>query len=105
MGSGRHLYSVSWCVSRAFLLLTKQGRETFLVPVDWVDDWPVFNGGRKISLQSGEPAVAQKKPRTWIDDFSKPDLQLGWYRKSKYNFLCYRYLIQRSNKGHRGLNL
>lgn len=77
-----------------WLLLTKKGRETFLVPVDWVDDWPIFNGGQKISLDSGHPAVVQQKPRTWKDDFTNPDLQLGWYRKSKYNVLCY----QRSNK-------
>lgn len=63
--------------------LIKEGRETFLVPVDWVDDWPVFNGGHKISVQSGEPVVAQKKSSTWRDDFSSPDLQLGWYRKSE----------------------
>lgn len=64
--------------------------------MDWVDDWPVLNGGQKVTLESGEPAVAQEKLRTWIDDFSDPDLQLGWYRKSRY-----RSPLQRSNQYHR----
>ena len=50
--------------------MTRKGRETFLVTVDWVDDWPVFNAGQKVSLQSGQQAVVQKKSKTWIDDFS-----------------------------------
>ena len=27
------------------------GRETFLAPVDWVDGWPVINGGRPIEIE------------------------------------------------------
>ncbi|KAF3402989.1 Non-reducing end alpha-L-arabinofuranosidase BoGH43B [Talaromyces pinophilus] len=72
------------------------GRETFLVPVDWVDDWPIFNGGQKISLDSGHPAVVQQKPRTWKDDFTNPDLQLGWYRKNTPKKRDYS-LIERPN--------
>lgn len=67
-----------------------------------MDDWPVFNGGQKISLQSDQPAVAQKKPKIWVDDFSDTDLQLGWYRKSKYNFLRAGLLSREASK-HRPL--
>ncbi|PYH94297.1 glycosyl hydrolase, partial [Aspergillus ellipticus CBS 707.79] len=59
------------------------GRETFLVPVDWEDDWPVINRGQKISLQSDSPHLYELTiPVAWRDDFASPDLQLGWYRKN-----------------------
>ncbi|KAI9930244.1 hypothetical protein MW887_012056 [Aspergillus wentii] len=59
------------------------GRETFLVPVEWENDWPVFNGGQKIGLQSTGPELYPfQLPVFWRDDFSSPDLQLGWYRKN-----------------------
>lgn len=65
--------------------LTSLGRETFLIPVEWDnDDWPVMNGGKKISLQSVGPGLYQHEfPVTWRDNFSSSQLQLGWYRKSK----------------------
>lgn len=60
-----------------------KGRETFLVPVEWENGWPIFNHGQKISLQSTGPGLYQLDyPVSWRDDFSGPDLQLGWYRKS-----------------------
>jgi beta-xylosidase len=59
------------------------GRETFLIPVEWKDDWPVFNGGNKIALQGESPHLHEiQTPVSWRDDFSSPQLQLGWYRKS-----------------------
>ncbi|KAE8145250.1 glycosyl hydrolase [Aspergillus avenaceus] len=59
------------------------GRETFLIPVDWKDDWPIFNGGQKISLRCDIPDLYQHQPTVaWRDDFSSPELQLGWYRKN-----------------------
>ncbi|KAE8394498.1 glycosyl hydrolase [Aspergillus alliaceus] len=59
------------------------GRETFLIPVEWRDDWPIFNGGKKISLQCESPHLYEyQPPASWRDDFSSPDLQLGWYRKN-----------------------
>ncbi|KAF7596056.1 hypothetical protein BBP40_003837 [Aspergillus hancockii] len=59
------------------------GRETFLIPVEWKDDWPVFNGGRKISLQGDSPHLEEYQNHvSWKDDFSSPQLQLGWYRKN-----------------------
>jgi beta-xylosidase len=39
-----------WSMEFVFL-----GRETFLVPLEWKDDWPVINGGQKISLNSHGP--------------------------------------------------
>ncbi|BAE55534.1 unnamed protein product [Aspergillus oryzae RIB40] len=59
------------------------GRETFLIPVEWKDDWPIFNRGKKISLQSDTPHLYEyQHPVAWRDDFSSPELQLGWYRKN-----------------------
>ncbi|BCS28617.1 glycoside hydrolase family 43 protein [Aspergillus puulaauensis] len=59
------------------------GRETFLVPVDWVDDWPVVNAGKKITLHSNSPHLYEYSPPVeWRDDFSSPTMQLGWYRKN-----------------------
>lgn len=66
------------------------GRETFLVKVDWVDDWPVFNEGKNITLltqgrdaQLRAPGKYSNEPSTWTADLTKPDLELGWYQKSK----------------------
>ncbi|KAJ5364879.1 uncharacterized protein N7496_010592 [Penicillium cataractarum] len=59
------------------------GRESFLVHVEWENDWPVVNGGKKISLQSNGPGLYQHEiPVSWKDDFSSSQLQLGWYRKN-----------------------
>ncbi|KAJ5927849.1 hypothetical protein N7466_006805 [Penicillium verhagenii] len=58
------------------------GRETFLVPVNWENDWPVIDGG-KISLQMTGPGLYhQTKAVSWKDDFSQPELKIGWYRKN-----------------------
>ncbi|KAJ5501830.1 Concanavalin A-like lectin/glucanase subgroup [Penicillium expansum] len=59
------------------------GRETFLVPLEWKDDWPVINGGQKISLNSHGPGLYQfHTPVPWRDEFSDPKMQAGWYRKN-----------------------
>ncbi|KAL4927335.1 glycoside hydrolase family 43 protein [Aspergillus undulatus] len=59
------------------------GRETFLVPVDWADDWPVINGGQKITLSVDSPHLYHYTPPVqWRDDFTSQELQLGWYRKN-----------------------
>ncbi|OKL58331.1 hypothetical protein UA08_06406 [Talaromyces atroroseus] len=59
------------------------GRETFLVSVDWVDDWPVFNQGRKICLEAtSQKLVKHNDSVVWTDRFSAPKLELGWYRKN-----------------------
>lgn len=76
------------------------GRETFLVKVDWVDDWPVFNDGKNIDLltegRDNVPAKNLLNPGevdgdvgqltaanrvTWYADLSGPELELGWYQK------------------------
>ncbi|KAK6068857.1 Non-reducing end alpha-L-arabinofuranosidase BoGH43B 2 [Seiridium cupressi] len=74
----------------------QMGRETFLVKVDWVDDWPVFNDGGNITLETkGRGAVrqlvAQIKPgdMKWTADLSKEGLELGWYQKNTPLKKCY----------------
>lgn len=61
------------------------GRETFLVGVEWVDDWPVFNKGRNVGiLTEGPGGVAQVgKEASWKADLEREDLELGWYEKSE----------------------
>ncbi|KAJ6179016.1 Concanavalin A-like lectin/glucanase subgroup [Penicillium mononematosum] len=59
------------------------GRETFLVPLEWKDDWPVINGGQKISLNSHGPGLYEfHTPVFWRDEFSDSQMQVGWYRKN-----------------------
>ncbi|KAA8576194.1 hypothetical protein MFRU_009g01270 [Monilinia fructicola] len=59
------------------------GRETFLVPMRWENDWPVVNNGKKITLQGQGPGLYPlQRPSKWRDDFTSPALQLGWYRKN-----------------------
>ena len=64
------------------------GRETFLVKVDWEDDWPVFNNGKNIRLQTegrnGQQLVHQA---LWKADLNKESLELGWYQK-RMSILC-----------------
>lgn len=74
----------------SILSLTMPGRETFLVKVDWVDDWPVFNDGKNIAIltQGRDPqqiasdyAVEVSK---WTADLNETNLELGWYQKSTF---------------------
>lgn len=65
------------------------GRESFLVKVDWADDWPVFNDGRNITLSTtGRGAVDQAITQLnsgdtkWQADLSQKTLELGWYQKN-----------------------
>ncbi|KAL4945244.1 hypothetical protein BDV06DRAFT_219499 [Aspergillus oleicola] len=59
------------------------GRETFLAPVKWENDWPVINAGNKITLNIDTPHLYHyESPASWRDDFTSPTLQLGWYRKN-----------------------
>lgn len=58
--------------------------------VDWVDDWPVFNEGRNITLltRGRDSQVEQGRlddmPLEWQADLKGPNLELGWYQKSKW---------------------
>ncbi|KAJ5466640.1 hypothetical protein N7539_009369 [Penicillium diatomitis] len=59
------------------------GRETFLVPVEWENDWPVVNAGKEITLRSEGPGLYEHDiPVEWRDEFRGPQLSLGWYRKN-----------------------
>ncbi|KPM34161.1 hypothetical protein AK830_g12407 [Neonectria ditissima] len=62
------------------------GRETFLVTVEWDENWPVFNNGKNITLETtGRPSlasVAKPSPQAWRADLSKESLELGWYQKN-----------------------
>lgn len=66
------------------------GRETYLVKVDWVDDWPVFNDGKNITLetQGRKPVIQwlgqmQKGAVKWKAALEKQQLELGWYQKRR----------------------
>lgn len=110
--------AAAWCVAlsysscvirgRSALLLTMfsligAGRETFLVKVDWVDDWPVFNEGKNIALltQGRDPKSEATEPQdedsTWSADLNKSDLELGWYQKSEIKTLL---LLRRATVFH-----
>ncbi|KAF1968910.1 hypothetical protein BU23DRAFT_601911 [Bimuria novae-zelandiae CBS 107.79] len=68
------------------------GRETFLVAVDWIDDWPVFNGNSPVTLltrgrddvvQRIEQRVPPGSPK-WVaqlDGKQGDALELGWYTR------------------------
>ncbi|EPE34989.1 Arabinanase/levansucrase/invertase [Glarea lozoyensis ATCC 20868] len=60
------------------------GRETFLTPMTWSnDDWPVINSSSPITLQSSGPGKYQlEHSPKFRDDFTTPNLKLGWYRKN-----------------------
>ncbi|KAF2223358.1 glycosyl hydrolase [Elsinoe ampelina] len=72
------------------------GRETFLVKVEWRDGWPVFNGGRNVTLETeGRGEVRQEIERVrkgeakWRADMSGGELELGWYQKGTPLKQCY----------------
>ncbi|KAJ4299801.1 hypothetical protein N0V90_005047 [Kalmusia sp. IMI 367209] len=74
----------------------QMGRETFLVKVNWVDDWPVFNEGRNVALVTrGRDAVEQDIEKMsadgvkWRADLKVQDLELGWYQKNTPLRKCY----------------
>ncbi|ESZ97940.1 glycoside hydrolase family 43 protein [Sclerotinia borealis F-4128] len=59
------------------------GRETFLVPMNWENDWPVMNNGNKVALEGEGPGLYRlQRPVRWRDEFMHPELELGWYRKN-----------------------
>ena len=49
------------------------GRETMLAPVEWVDGWPVVNGGKDIEEEMDVPACSAKEQPDWFftEDFTK----------------------------------
>jgi alpha-N-arabinofuranosidase len=63
------------------------GRETFLLPVSWVNDWPVLlEKGRPLPFQGRRPGLpAAERPSRpqsgdfgYLDDFDSGSLPLGW---------------------------
>lgn len=59
------------------------GRETFLMDVDWKNDWPIFNSGQKIQLTFEAEARPVYSATKWRDEFNRSkDLALGWYHKN-----------------------
>ncbi len=53
------------------------GRETLLAPVEWVDGWPVVNGGRPLELTMGEGEPA-RGDMNFAEDFSGETLDPRW---------------------------
>ena len=65
------------------LLTFDIGRESFLMTVDWKDDWPTFNKGQKMQLTLETEQAAWAPTLDWRDDFEGGgDLALGWYQKN-----------------------
>jgi xylan 1,4-beta-xylosidase len=63
------------------------GRETFLLPVNWKDGWPIIlEHGKAIPYIARGPAFLEKSPSTppltgnftWRDEFDRPDLNFAW---------------------------
>lgn len=80
------------------MLICCAGRETFLVKVEWVDDWPIFNDEKNITLLTeGRNAttqlITQSRPENirWHAAITSkhPNLELGWYQKNTPLKPCY----------------
>ena len=57
------------------------GRETFLAPIEWVDDWPVVNGGNRVTPEMDVEQCLP--PHPWPaepvrDDFDATSLGFAW---------------------------
>ncbi|TDZ39245.1 Non-reducing end alpha-L-arabinofuranosidase BoGH43A [Colletotrichum spinosum] len=58
------------------------GRETFLVKVDWEDDWPTMNDGEPLLLSQSVEGPDQRLPKpVWRDDFPGSELGVSWYQQ------------------------
>lgn len=75
------MYTASRCLKHQ-LTAYRAGRETFLVKIEWKDDWPVFNNGKNITIQTqGRNGKQVVQKSLWKADLSKETLELGWYQK------------------------
>lgn len=55
------------------------GRETFLAPVEWHDDWPVVNGDGIIHIEMNAKGTGtQNRNYDFYDDFSKNNYSSEW---------------------------
>jgi alpha-N-arabinofuranosidase len=61
-------------------LQTVLGREVVLLPVDWVDEWPVILGGQPVTrrIERAITAEVQAGPPSFADDFSSQCLNPEW---------------------------
>ncbi len=57
------------------VMLHNLGRETFLAPVTWEDDWPVVKNPLSLSMSAPLPAAPEGRDGDFTDDFtaSKPE--------------------------------
>ena len=64
--------------------LTLLGRETWLLPVRWIDGWPRFlDHGEAVPLESAVPALPRFKGddwSRWTERFDGPALSVEWLR-------------------------
>ncbi|MCL2528250.1 MAG: glycoside hydrolase family 43 protein [Defluviitaleaceae bacterium] len=66
------------------------GRETFLAPVEWVDDWPVINSGKSIEIEMELDMyndIVQAPAETYKTDFSSWDFNWVYLRNPEES--CY----------------
>lgn len=63
---------------RGVIDLSPLGRETYLVPVSWENDWPVIREGRVHAVEEG-PLLNEQQPwKGFVDDFTTEEWPLGW---------------------------
>jgi len=66
------------------------GRETFLTPFHWEEDWPVFGNRRAARLiEEGPVSGIQNCHDTWKDDFTDPDWDCRWRFLRNPELSCY----------------
>ncbi|KAE9389904.1 hypothetical protein BT96DRAFT_834259, partial [Gymnopus androsaceus JB14] len=54
-------------------------RETFLFPVTWEDEWPVFNHGQPLSTEIPGVLTDQSHLSDFYDDFTSETLDISYY--------------------------
>lgn len=51
--------------------------------VEWEDDWPIFNDGENITIETkGREGTQLAKQSVWKADLTGDKLELGFYHKS-----------------------
>jgi beta-xylosidase len=63
--------------------LSQLGRETFLAPVEWQDDWPIVNGRKPITINMDIPGLLRTSEKFREEITFMPGMDLakeGWYR-------------------------
>ena len=70
------------------------GRETILIPVEWVDDWPVVKDGYAKMSYPISMEITQQETNSFYDDFNCE--QLGYQYNMIRDFLLDQYQIESS---------